>query len=273
MKTTLRFPAGIVLGFLGAGVTPPISAQVSVPEAAAASGARDLRTIVNALEDDFLAQLETTADPERLFDDYESKLKQLMAKNPGQPEPYLGLSELLEKCGHERALRLVEEVQARPNLPENVQRFYAGIRTTLNLVGTKLDLSLESLTGEKINLGSHAGKVLLIDFWATWCGPCVQEIPRLKEYYRELQPEGLEVVGVSFDDERGKLEQFIQARQVPWRQIHAIGAQRETVARALSVTRGYLPTVFLVGRDGRIRHTFNTRFKLKDKIVRLLAER
>ena len=87
MKTALKFAARVVLGFLGVVMASRVGAQVSVPSAVAAPGANDVRTIVSALEDDFLAQLETAADLERLFDDYESKLKALMAKYPGRPGP------------------------------------------------------------------------------------------------------------------------------------------------------------------------------------------
>jgi thiol-disulfide isomerase/thioredoxin len=248
-----------------------LPAQGATPPVAAAKPA-DLRSVVSALEDDFLAGLESTPDLEGLFDRYEAQLKKLVTQNPGHAAPYLGLTELFEKCDEARTRRLLDEMLARPDLPDEVRKVFGSIDAMLKLVGTKSDLRLETLAGAAVGLGAWEGKVLLIDFWATWCGPCVKEIPKLQAYYQELHARGLEIVSVSFDDDKAKLEQFIKTRGLSWTQVHAWEKQRETIAAAFGVTRGYLPTVFLIGRDGRIRYTFNTRFRLKEKIELLLRE-
>jgi len=272
MKTAQPIVLAFGLTLLTGLASTQLPAQTTTPPPAAATKADELRSTVSSLEDDFLAELESSKNYERVFDGYEAKLKALIAQNPGQPAPYLGLSELFEKCDQARTRRLLDEMLAKPDAPDNVRKLFGQIDDMLKLVGTKSDLRLETLAGKKIGMDEFKGKVLLIDFWATWCGPCVKEIPKVKAYFQELHASGLEIMSVSFDDDRSKLDKFIATQGLAWTQVHAVGAQRDAIAAAFGVTRGYLPTVFLVGRDGRIRYTFNTRFNLKDKIALLLKE-
>lgn len=249
------------------------SASAANSPATAGRKPDDLRAVVSALEDEFLAQVDAAAEREPVYDDYEGKLKRLAAAYPGRAEPYFGMIELLEKCENKRAIRLVDEVLGTPDLPDSIAKSFGEIKIALRLVGAPAELALAALDGRRFDLADYAGKVVLIDFWATWCGPCVREIPTLKRHHANFRSAGLEIVGVSFDDDRAKLEKFIAAREIPWVQVHAIGEQREQIAQKWGVTRGYLPTVFLVGRDGRIRYTSNARFRLEEKMAALLREK
>src|SRR5207302_317867 len=85
--------------------------------------------------------------------------------------------------------------------------------------GRTFELAGPSLGGTPVNVADYQGKIVLVDFWATWCIPCVQEMPRVKEVYDKYHDQGLEIIGVSLDDDRAALERFVKGRKIPWPQI------------------------------------------------------
>jgi thiol-disulfide isomerase/thioredoxin len=84
--------------------------------------------------------------------------------------------------------------------------------------GDVIDLSFKPVNGAKVDLAAMKDKVVLLDFWATWCGPCVGELPNVKAAYAEYHAKGFEVVGISLDSDRGQLKDFIKENEMPWPQ-------------------------------------------------------
>lgn len=114
---------------------------------------------------------------------------------------------------------------------------------------------LKAVSGEPIKLSSYAGKVLLVNLWATWCGPCRLEIPELVKLYKEFRPKGLEVVGLSTENPEASAEgvkRFVQDFNINYR----IGWATPEVAITLMQGRDAIPQSFVVGRDGRIVKRF-----------------
>lgn len=92
--------------------------------------------------------------------------------------------------------------------------------------GETMDISFVSMGGQQVDTMDMDGKVVLVNFWATWCPPCVEEIPTIKAAYDKWKGKGFEVVGISLDDDRDALESFLSENNVEWPQ-HFDGGGRE----------------------------------------------
>lgn len=113
------------------------------------------------------------------------------------------------------------------------------------------DFTLPDVHDKKVSLSDFKGKVVLLDFWATWCGPCLQELPHLKKLHRKYEDKGFTVVGVSMDhDGEEVVKPFVKENEIPYPILLAgdDGVEGYPV-RAL-------PTAFLIDRQGRIVKNF-----------------
>ena len=112
------------------------------------------------------------------------------------------------------------------------------------------DFEAKTLDGRPFKLSELRGKIVLIDFWATWCGPCVAELPNVKKLYEQFGGEHFAVVGISFDRDAATARKFVGARKLPWTQIWAEKADEGQIAGLYGV--GGIPATFLIGADGKV---------------------
>ena len=122
-------------------------------------------------------------------------------------------------------------------------------RTTI--IGSIAELSGPKVDGGDFELTSLRGKVVLIDLWATWCGPCVGELPEVKKVYDEFRDRGFEVVGFSLDRSREPLEQFLAKHDYDWTQVYIPDEELRTqVADRFGVSG--IPATYLIDQEGKI---------------------
>jgi thiol-disulfide isomerase/thioredoxin len=114
------------------------------------------------------------------------------------------------------------------------------------LTGKDLDIQGTRMNGKPLDWKSYRGKIVLIDFWATWCAPCRHEFPNMKRLLETYGERGFAIIGVSIDDKHEALEEFLKKEKLPWPCVHEKDAPKgQPLAH-------YFPLAVLVGRDGRV---------------------
>jgi len=148
---------------------------------------------------------------------------------------------------------------------------FGGFNDKFAVGDTAPDFELEALDGETITLSDYRGQVVLIDFWATWCGPCIAVLPELIDAYSEYHEDGFEIIGISLDNSRRALMRFVDEREgMAWINIFPGEAWDSPIADEYGVEA--IPFTLLLDGEGVIRYRDLHGDALKEAIAELLAE-
>lgn len=153
-------------------------------------------------------------------------------------------------------LKEIEQMYAR--LTPRVRNSYLGKKLKvaiekleLSAVGSLApDFTLKDKEGKEVHRSDFCGKYLLLDFWASWCGPCLREIPNLKELYKKYHGQGFEILSVSLDDNQNDWLQAVEQHKLDWRHVSSLKGWKCPIAKLYNVTG--IPAMFLLNKEGKI---------------------
>jgi thiol-disulfide isomerase/thioredoxin len=226
MKTrTLTLRTSIIVSLCSLTCCLLIQAQQVQSPIAAESGTTTTTSNTSEINTNFLREEKFNAlnkkirvlmqSPKPSWSEYEQTARELMKEFPDRPDGYDALLNVMQFGGAKRARSLANEM-TNSFVPEEYRLWANGLLYRLDLYGKPVDLKFKALDGRDVDLAKMRGKVVLIDFWATGCVPCVAALPEIKAVYDKYHAKGFEVVGIAFDTDRDRLARFIKERELPW---------------------------------------------------------
>ncbi len=181
------------------------------------------------------------------------------------PRLRLAQAESWQDKDRAKAAAILERLEKNPD-----EKAAHAARARLQMLGVKpLELKFTALDGVECDLAKLRGKVALIDFWATWCGPCMAEVPEVVATYQKLHDKGFEIVGVSLDQDKESVLKVTRAKGMTWRQYFDGKGWENDVAKRFGIHG--IPAMWLVNKKGFVVD-LEAREDLGAKVEKLLAE-
>ncbi|SKC45709.1 TlpA disulfide reductase family protein [Ohtaekwangia koreensis] len=193
-----------------------------------------------------------TAEADKLYRSESAIRKQFIAE---YSKSYAALSELLywtNESNYREASTLYAALSDELKATDKAKEIVAHIANLeVTQVGKPyVDFTMNDIKGNPVKLSSYAGKYVLLEFWASWCGPCRAENPNLREQYAKFKDKGFNILGVSLDDKEDRWSKALEKDNLPWTQVSDLKGWHNAAAIQYGVRA--IPANFLISPEGKI---------------------
>lgn len=235
------------------------------------ASANDDEAFVDSLKEvagAFMQKAQTGATAEADYADEFQRLDlifEAQADNPENAAEALSLkamiyAEILDES--DRAIALLKQIandypgtEAAENSQQMIDFFKQQeaaekMKESLVIGATFPEFSVKDLNGNELTLSDYRGQVVLLDFWATWCAPCIAELPTVMAAYNRFHADGFEIIGISLDQERETLQNFLKQQKMTWPQFFDGKGWGNELSTRYGVQS--IPATFLLNKDGKI---------------------
>ena len=242
----------------------PVGSQPA-PAATPLGFGAEVKAIVGKIQEKAQAGKRSEADLSSELSEFDA----LLAKHKGEKTDEVGQLYMLKAmiygqviADNEKALEVIRQLKAE--VPETksgqeadkiiamLEKVIAAEKTRASLVvgSTFPAFAEKDISGASLSPANYKGKVVIIDFWATWCGPCVKELPNVIAAYQKYHEKGFEIVGVSLDKSRDELTGFVKEHKMDWPQYYDGKGWENKLADQYGIKA--IPATFLLDGEGKI---------------------
>lgn len=247
----------------------PVLTCAATPPAAIAKPTADVTTALRGIVDRTNAKIQQGKTTEAELADELKAFDALLAANAGQKTDAVAQVLLIKASLY---LQIIENLDRAGEILEQVRKDFPGTRPAFEAAqvlqgleaqreqmkiqaalvpGAKFpDFAEKDLTGAPLSIARFKGKVVLVDFWATWCPPCIAELPSLQAAYSKYKDKGFEILGISLDRDADTLKRFLAERKMTWPQYFDGQQWQSPLAAKYGVNA--IPATYLLDQDGVI---------------------
>ncbi len=209
------------------------------------------------------------------FANWEKQYMEHTSKFPKDPELAglkISMLDLAEEYAFERLTEIAKTLTTDDDddVKDAAKSAIAAVKIKQELAAGPLELKFTALDGTEVDISKLRGKVVLIDFWATWCGPCMASLPEVIKTYKKLHEQGFEVVGVSLDEDKDELLSTLKKRGIPWPQYFDGKGWECQVATRFGISS--IPAMWLINKKGMVVSCDADASDLAETVEKLLKE-